>query len=117
MVQLLVYCPPSRDLFTDLGWLVCQHEGGETGGGGATPPIDATIRFRDESTYKEKSSVAHQFPQHVGSGKVREDEDREKEDDGVHSFLSTNVYDATMKKRQFITMRVCSCAQVMAFCY
>jgi hypothetical protein len=40
-LQLLVYFPPSRDLFMDIGRLLGQREGGETDGGpgarGATP--------------------------------------------------------------------------------
>jgi len=36
---------------------------------------------------------------------VREDEGREKEDDGLSSLLSTDVYDAMKEKRQFIIMR------------
>ena len=61
--------------------------------------------------------MAHRFPQQVGRGKLRKDEDWEKEDDGVYSLLSTDGYDAMKEKRQFIIMRVCSCARVMAFCY
>ena len=52
-LQLLVYFPPSRDLFRDIGRLLGQREGGETDGGRgpaarhpdtAGPLIDATIR-------------------------------------------------------------------------
>jgi hypothetical protein len=31
----------------------------------------------------------------------------------VHSFLSTGVYDAIKEKRQFVIMRVRSCAHVV----
>ncbi|KAF8471374.1 hypothetical protein DFH94DRAFT_674372 [Russula ochroleuca] len=104
VLQLLVYCPPFRDLFRDLGRLVGRREGGETDGG-ATPLIDATVRFLDEFTHKEKLSPTHQFLQQATRGKVREDEHGKKEDDGVHPFLSTYVFDAMKKKRQFITIR------------
>jgi ubiquitin carboxyl-terminal hydrolase 10 len=101
-------------LFRELGRLMGQSEGVETGGG-ATPLVDATVRFLDEFTHKEKLSPTHQFLQQATRGKVREDEHGKKEDDGVHPFLSTYVFDAMKKKRQFITIRVRSCAHVIAF--
>jgi hypothetical protein len=105
VLQSLVYCPPFRELFRDLD----QREEGETGGC-ITPLVDATVRFLDEFAYKEKSSLTHQ----AARGKLREDEDGKKEDEGVHSFLSTDVYDAMKGKRQFIIMRVRPCAYVVA---
>jgi hypothetical protein len=106
VLQSLVYCPPFRDLFRGLGRLVGQCEGGGAGGD-ATPLIDTTVRFLNEFAYKEKSSLTHQ----VARGKVK------KEDDGVHSLLSTDVYDAMKEKRQFIIMRVRPCVHVMTFCF
>jgi hypothetical protein len=106
VLQSLVYCPPFRELFRDLD----HREGGETGGG-VSPLVDATVRFLDEFAYKEKS-LTHQATR----GKVKEDEDVKNEGEGVHSFLSTDVYDALKQKRQFIIMRVRSCAHV-ALCY
>ena len=88
-----------------------QSEGGEIGGG-ATPLVDATVRFLDEFAYKEKSSLTHQ----AARSKLREDEDGKEKDEGVHSFLSTDVYDALREKRQFISIRVRSRAHV-AFCH
>ena len=102
VLQSLVYCPPFRELFRDLG----QSEVGEIGG--ATPLVEATVRFLDEFVYKEKSSMTHQAVR----SKPREDGDEKKEDEGVHSFLSTDVYDALMEKRQFISIRVRSWAHV-----
>ena len=113
-LQLLVYCPPFRDLFKDLGWLLDQREGGETTRG-ATPLIDATIRFMDEFSYK-KSSPAHQLLKQAESGKVEENEDGKREDDGVHPFLSTYLYDAIKEKRLFINW-VRYCMYVLAFCH
>ena len=110
VLQSLAYCPPFRDLFRDLPVGRCER--GETGGG-ATPLIDATVRFLDEFAFKEKSSVTHQ----TARGKVRDDEDGKREYDGVHSFLSTDVYDALKEKRQFTIVRVRSCTHVVAFCY
>ncbi|KAF8471454.1 hypothetical protein DFH94DRAFT_674474 [Russula ochroleuca] len=95
VLQSLVYCPPFRELFRDLD----HREGGETGGG-VSPLVDATVRFLDEFAYKEKS-LTHQATR----GKVKEDEDVKNEGEGVHSFLSTDVYDALKQKRQFIIMR------------
>jgi hypothetical protein len=108
VLQSLVYCPPFRDLFRDLG----QRERGETGGG-TTPLVDATVRFLGNFPYKEKSSLTHQ----AARGKVRKDKDGKKENEGVHSFLSTDVYDAMKEKRQFIIMKARSCAYVVAFCH
>ena len=107
VLQSLVYCPPFRELFRDVG----QSEAGEIGGG-ATPLVDATVRFLDEFAYKEKSSLTHQ----AARSKLREDEDGNEEDEGVRSFLSTDVYDALREKRQFIGIRVRSRAHV-AFCH
>ena len=112
VLQSLVYCPPFRDLFKGQGQLVGQCEGGETAGG-TTPLIDATVGFLNEFAYVEKSSPTHQAVR----GKVIEDEDGKKEGDGVHSFLSTDINDAMKGKGQFITIKVRSCAHVLAFCY
>jgi hypothetical protein len=112
VLQLLVYCPPFRDLFRDLGRLVGQREGGEVTGGSVTPLIDASVKFLDEFVNKETSPVAGQFLQQAGGSKV----EGEKEDNSVHSFLSTDVYVAMKEKRQFIIMGVRSCAHVVAFC-
>ena len=98
-LQSLACCPPFRNLFRDLPVGRCKR--GETGGG-ATPLIDATVRFLDEFAHKEKSSVTHQAVR----DKVRDDEDGKREDDGVHSFLSTDVCDALKEKRQFTIVRV-----------
>ena len=111
VLQSLVCCPPFRDLFRDLGRLVGRREG-ETDGG-ATPLIDATVRFLDEFAYKETSSPTHQFLQQAPRGKAKEDGDGKKEDDGADLF-PTYVYDVVKEKRQFITMSVRSYAHVIA---
>ena len=97
VLHSLVYCPPFRELFIDLG----QREGGETVGD-ATPLVDATVRFLGKFAYKETSSLTHQ----AARGK-------KKEDGGVNSFLSTVVYDALKEKGQFIFMSVRFCAHVV----
>ncbi|KAF8461823.1 hypothetical protein DFH94DRAFT_677586 [Russula ochroleuca] len=98
VLHSLVYCPPFQDLFRDLP--LGQRERGETGGD-ATPLMDATVRFLDEFAHQEKSSVTHQ----AARGEVRDDQDGKREDDGAHSFPSTNVYDALKEKRQFTIVR------------
>ena len=112
VLQLLVYCSPFRDLFRDLGRLMGRREGGETDGG-ATPLIDATVRFLNEFEYKETSSPTHQFLQQAPRAKAKEDEDGKKEDDDADLF-PTYVYNVIKEKRQFITMSVRSCAHVVA---
>ena len=114
VLHLLVNCPPFRDLFRDVGRLVVQREEGGIGGS-TTPLMDATVRFMNEFEYKEKTSSKHLFLQQAARANVKEDEDGKKEEDGVLSFPSTCVYDAIKKKRQFIVMRVHSCAHVVAF--
>ena len=114
VLQMLVSCPPFRDLLRDARQ-AGQREGGVYGGR-ATSLIDASVRLLDEFAY-EKSSVAHRFLGQAGGCKVREDEDGEKEDDGAHSFPSTDVFDAMKEKRQFIIMSVRSSARIMAFCH
>ena len=115
VLQSLAYCPPFRNQFRDLRRLLGQREGGKTGGG-ATPLIDATIRFLDEFAYKQ-SSPTTQLLQQASSGKAVEDEDGNKEGKGVHPFLSTYVYNAMKEKRQFIINKVRSCAHLLAFCH
>ena len=108
VLQSLVYCPLFRELFKDLG----QREGGESGDY-ATPLVDAMVRFLYESAYKEKSSLTHE----ASRGGTREDEDGKKDDEGVHLFSSADVYDVMKEKRQFVSIRVRSCAHVVTFCY
>ena len=108
VLQSLVYCPPFRELFKDLG----QREGGESGDD-ATPLVGAMVRFLDEFAYKEKSSLTHGALR----GRTREDEDGKKGDECVHSFSSTDIYDVMKEKRQFVSIRVRSCAHVVTFCY
>ena len=116
MLQLLVYCPPFWDLFKDLGRVVGQREREETGGS-TTPLIDATVRYRDEFSYKMKSSPTQQFQQQVSRGKAREKKKEKEVNDGADSFIPTYVYDAMKEKGQFINVSIRSCARVVAFCH
>lgn len=112
MLQLLVSCPPFLDLFRELGRPVAQREGDT--GGDATPLIDATVRFLNEFAYKEKLSLAQQCPQQATRGKTRKDEKKKEDNDGVHPFIPTYVYDAMKEKKQIISVSICSYARTVA---
>lgn len=117
MLHLLVHCPPFLDLFRELGQLMGQREGGETGRA-ATPLMNATIRFLDEFAYKEKSSLTHPFLLQVTRGNTREDEENTEVNGGVDRFIPRYVYDAMKEKRQLINVRVRSRARILvAFCH
>ena len=86
VLQLLVHCPPFRNLLSDLGRLTGQT--GQRGqgedqqtSGGTTPLVDATVRLLDEFAYK-------------------------KEDDVLEPFTPMYVYDAMKEKRQFKSILV-----------
>ena len=120
VLQLLVYCPPFWKLLRELGRLMGQRGRGEgqESSDGATPLVDATVRFLDEFVYEEKKpSPAQQPQQQGGKGKAREEEEEKKEDDGVDSFIPTCVYDALKEKKRFDNMRVRSRVRVVSFCY
>jgi ubiquitin carboxyl-terminal hydrolase 10 len=72
VLQLLVYCPPFGNLFSDLGRLTGQRVSRL-----AVAQQDATVRLLDEFAYK-------------------------KEDDDTEPFTSMYVYDAMKEKRQGI---------------
>jgi hypothetical protein len=113
--RLLVYCPPFRELSRDMGQLMGQREGKETDGG-ATPLMDATVRFLDEFAYKEKSSLAQQDLEQAPKGKAREDNADKEENDDMDPLIPTYAYDA-MEKRQFVNMKVRSYTRTVAFCH
>ena len=93
VLQLLVYCPPFRNLFSDLGQTRQRGQGErQQTSGGTTPLVDATVRLLDEFAYK-------------------------KEDDDTEPFTSMYVYDAMKEKRQLKSILVRSCAQVVPLCY
>ena len=108
--------PPSWNLFRELGDLKCQHGAGvsETGGG-ATPLVDATVRFFQEFIVEEESPSMQQQSQPTTSGAMRADE--KKGNIVVDSFEPTYLYDVMKEKRQLQPLLVRSCAHVAAFCY
>jgi ubiquitin carboxyl-terminal hydrolase 10 len=116
---LLVYCPPFWKLFRELGRLVGPRDRGEGQGTGGTATllVDATVRFLEEFVYEEKMPLpTRQSQQQIGNVKVREEDD-EKKEDGVDSFIPSYVYDAMKEKKRFDNMRVRPRAHVAPFCY
>ena len=95
VLQLLVHSPPFWNLFTKLGNLKGQR--GAENGGSATPLVDATIRFFEEFTFKEKDPPSLQ---EVTRGKLRKDEKEKKENKVADPFEATYMYDAMREKRQ-----------------
>ena len=112
VLQILVHSPPFWNLFTKLGNLKGQR-GAETGGI-ATPLVDATVRFFEEFTFKEKGPPP--LPE-ITRGKPREDEKEKKEAKVVDSFEATYMYDAMRGKRQLKRLLVRSRGEEAPFCY
>ncbi|KAH9998210.1 hypothetical protein BJV77DRAFT_740567 [Russula vinacea] len=99
VLQLLVNSPPLWDTFRDLKGQ--RGEGSSEIGGGATPLVDATVKFFEEFMNREKHSPPTQRPlRQLTGGKMREDGEEEKEPDVVDSFETTYIYDAIKEKRQ-----------------
>jgi ubiquitin carboxyl-terminal hydrolase 10 len=110
VLQLLIHCPPFWNLFKDRGRLIGQQELGEghwqETGRGATPLVDATIKFLDEFIYKETLSVMQRPQQKAGKGKSMGDEEEKIEHDTVDSLELTYVYDVMKEKRQLNSLLV-----------
>ena len=116
VLQLLVNSPPFRNLFRELGSLKTQRETGVPEiGGGATPLVDATVRFLKEFLVEEDSPSTQQRSQPDTGGTPRADE--EKNDHNVDPFEPTYLYDAMKEKRQLKLLLVYSRSHVMASCY
>ena len=106
MLQLLVHSPPFWELFIRLGDLKGLRRAGvpETSSG-ATPLVDATLRFFEEFRSKEKNQPpAQESPQQVAEGKSREQE--AKKEEKVDSFESSYMYDAIKEKIQLKNLLV-----------
>lgn len=119
VLQLLVRSPPFWDLFRKLGDLKGQH--GATGletGGGATPLVDATVKFSEEFMFKEREPpLLQQPPQPAAEGKPREEQEAEKEHDSADSFEPMYLYDAMKGKRRLKDLLVRSHGLDASFCY
>ena len=103
ILKLLVHCPPFWNLFRELGDLKRQPgTGGPEGGAGATPLVDATVRFFEEFMFKEESSSTQQSPQQD----AKEGEDEKKEQNTADPFEPTYLYDAMKEKRRLKNLLV-----------
>jgi hypothetical protein len=120
VLQLLVHSPPSWNLFRELCELKEQRgalECPETGGG-ATPLVDATMRFFEEFTFNENESHSTQQPLQPSPGGIsREGEEKEKDNSVVDSFEPTYLYDAMKESRQLKNLLVGSRTDITPFCH
>jgi ubiquitin carboxyl-terminal hydrolase 10 len=110
VLQLLVNSPPFWNLFRELGDLKRQRGTGvpETGGG-ATPLVDATVRFFKEYMVEEQS-------QPESGGTSRADEEK-KDNSVVVSLEPTYLYAAMKEKRQLEPLLVRSRSHVAVRVY
>jgi hypothetical protein len=86
-------------------------------GDGATPLVDAKVKFLDEFVYNEELSVTQQMKLSTERGGARESEEGKKEHDAADSFNPRYLYDAMKEKTQLKYLLVCSRAQDTLFCY
>ena len=95
VLQLLINSPPFWKLYRELVDLKRQR-GAEVpeAGGGATPLVDATVRFFKEFIVDEESPSTQRQSQPATGGISRADEDI------IDSFEPTYLYDALKEKRQ-----------------
>ena len=113
VLQLFINLPPFWNLFRELGDQMGHRGPGvpETGGG-ATPLVDATMRFLKEFLVQELPPTQEQSQPATG-GTSRADEGR-KDNNVIDSFEPTYIYDAMKEKRQLKPLLVCSRAHVAA---
>ena len=112
--QLLLRVPSFWNLFRELGDQMGQRGPGvpETGGG-ATPLVDATMRFFKEFIVQESSSSMQEQLQPAFGGTSTTEEEK-KHDNLADSFEPTYMYDAIKEKRQLKPLLVRSHAHVAA---
>jgi ubiquitin carboxyl-terminal hydrolase 10 len=110
VLQLLVPSSPFWDLFRELDDLKGQRGAGslETGGG-ATPLVDATVRFFEEFESWKKEPP----PPQRAAGRTPRDEEVKKE----HNAVPTYMYDRMKEKRQLKSLLVRSRDQSIPICY
>ena len=118
VLQLLVHSPPFWNTFRELGDLKGQRgSAGLETGGGATPLVDAMVRFVEEFVFKDKEPPPmQQPPQQTARGKPKENEEAKRELNSVDSFEPIYMYDAMKEKRQLKDLLVRFCARG-ASCY
>jgi ubiquitin carboxyl-terminal hydrolase 10 len=118
VLQLLVHSPPFRNLIQELGDVKGQRAvWGLEMGGGATPLVDATMRFFEEFMFKEEPPPTQRPPQQAARGKLMEDEEEKKENKVLDSFEPTYMYDAMKEKKKLKDLLVRSRDQDVPFCY
>jgi ubiquitin carboxyl-terminal hydrolase 10 len=103
VLQILVHSPPLWNLFRQLGDL--RGTVGPETGGGATPLVDATVRFFEEFMFREKESppptqVTQDLVRQAAKGKPRKDEVEKKDNEIVDSLEPTYLYEAMKEKRR-----------------
>jgi hypothetical protein len=116
ILQLLINSPPFWNLFKEFDDLKGQRGAGvpETGGG-ATPLVDATVRFFKEFMVDESASMQRQS--RPATGRSSRAADEEKKDNNVaDSFEPVYLYDAMREKRELRPLLVRSPAHVAAPC-
>jgi hypothetical protein len=116
ILQLLLNSPPFWNLFKEFGDPKGQRGAGvpETGGG-ATPLVDAMVRFFKEFMVEESAST--QLHSQPATGRSSRAADEEKKDNNVaDSFEPRYLYDAMMEKRQLRPLLVRSRAHVAGPC-
>jgi Family of unknown function (DUF6535) len=115
--QLLVHSPPFWELFKGLGDPKGPRRAGvpETSDG-ATPLVDATLKFFEEFMFEEQPP-----PRQVAGGESREDEDATREHNIVDSFEPMYLYDAMKEKRKLkdllVRSRTTYCPDVTDSCW
>jgi ubiquitin carboxyl-terminal hydrolase 10 len=109
-----VHSPPFRILFKELGDLKGRRVAGVSGtGGGATPLVDATMRFFEESVFEEKEP-AQRLPERAARGDF---EEKRKDVKVVGAFEPMYLYDAMKEKSQLKDLLVRSRDEDAPFCY
>ena len=118
VLQLLVRSPPFWNLFRKLGDLKELHRATRLEAeGGATPLVDATVRFSEEFIFKEEPPPLQQHPQAATEENPRDDQGAEKEYNSANSFEPVYVYDAMKGKRKLKNLLVRSHGRDASFCY
>ena len=109
ILQLLVHSPSFWNLFREQGGLKGRRGvGSPETGGGATPLVDATVRFLEEFVFKEPP------PSHQAAGE-KEDEDLMKGYSTVDSFEPMYMYDVMKEKRRLKSLLVRSVVRMRPF--
>ena len=112
ILQLLINLPPFRDSLTELCDLKGKRRAGDfETGGGATPLVDATMRFFKEFMVEEESPSIQQQSQ-PATGRISRADEEKEDDEVVDSFEPTYMYDAMKEKRQLKSLLVRSRAHV-----